>query len=352
VTRDLSILGAATAVLLLIAACGGGEEDTPETSENPSQAACVPDPSEVVLRPSDSEYVPVIASSDLAVGPNRLVVGLLDAAGEPATGAELHFRIYCFSESGDQVDRFETDSEALTITKTYTHTHDDGTVESHSAGQLGVHVAHVDFDMAGMWGLEVTGVIGGKELEGQTATFSVREKSESPALGAPAPRSLQTTLADVADIRELDTSAAPISEMHDKTIAEAVASGKPTVIAFATPAFCTSQLCGPAKEIFDAAFEQYGDQANFVHVEPYFLEEARAGKALCPIPIMNVSYAANPQQGCPTIPADQLPPAEQSWNISTEPWVFVVDKDGNIAAKFESAFSEQELEDALTAVLS
>jgi hypothetical protein len=124
------------------------------------------------------------------------------------------------------------------------------------------------------------------------------------------------------------------------------------VIAFATPAFCTSQLCGPAKEIFDAAFEKYKGQANFVHVEPYYLEEARAGTALCPIAIMNVNYATAPAEGCPALSPDEIPPAEQSWNLSTEPWVFVVDKDGNIAAKFESAYSEQELEDALLAVLN
>ena len=87
-------------------------------------------------------------------------------------------------------------------------------------------------------------------------------------------------------------------------------------------------------------------------MEPYFLEEARSGEGLCPVPIMNVEYAADPTEGCPTIPAAELPPADQSWGLSTEPWVFIVDKDGNIAARFESAFSEQELEDALKTVLS
>ncbi|HET8943817.1 MAG TPA: hypothetical protein VFO59_03470 [Dehalococcoidia bacterium] len=348
-SRRFSALGAATAALLLfLGACGGGEEDT---SGSAGTRACVENPSNVVLEPSDSGYVRVIASSDLAVGENRLVIGLLDSDGQPATGAQLHVRIYCFTESGEQVNKIQADPTALSIVKTYTHTHDDGTVESHSAGELGVHVANVNFDMAGTWGLEATGSVDGTELEGQPITFSVREKPESPAIGAPAPRSVQQTLADVTDIRELDTSEEPIPEMHDKTIADAVTSGVPTVIAFATPAFCTSQLCGPAKEIFDGLYRAHGDQSNFVHVEPYFLAEARAGKALCPIPVMNVSYAASPQEGCPTVPADQLPPADQSWNLSTEPWVFVVDKEGNVAAKFEAAFSEQELEDALLAVL-
>jgi len=345
------ILGAAAAVLLLFAACGGDDEGGPGTTGTPSTAACVEDPKNVVLRPTEGAYVPVIASSDLAVGENRLVIGLLDSEGQPATGGKLHLRIYCFTDSGEQITKTEADATALTIQKTYTHTHADGTVESHSAGELGVHIANVDFDMPGMWGLEASGTIDGSDLVGQPLTFSVRGEPESPAIGYPSPRSVQKTIADVADIRELDTSAEPITEQHDKTIAEAVTSGRPTVIAFATPAFCTSQLCGPAKEIFDDLYESYKDQANFVHVEPYFLEEARSGIALCPIPIMNVSYAANPDEGCPTVPAKELPPADQSWNLSTEPWVFVVDADGNIAAKFEAAFSEQELEDALLSVL-
>jgi len=340
------------AVLLVLAACGGEEESTSESSGTPTAAACVPNPTDVVLSPSDAEYVPVVVSSDLSVGANRLVLGLLDSGGQPVTGGQLHLRIYCFTDSGEQVDKIETDATALAILKTYTHTHDDGTVESHTAGELGVHVANINFDMAGMWGLEATGTVNGSELEGQAVTFSVREMPESPAVGAPAPRSVQPVLKNVADIRDLDTSVNPVAEMHDKTIAEAVTSGKPTVIAFATPAFCTSQLCGPAKEIFDVMFEAYKDQANFVHVEPYSLAEARAGKGLCPIAIMNVAYAANPSQGCPVISPHQLPPAEQSWNLSTEPWVFVVDRDGNIAARFESAFTEQELEDALKSVLS
>ncbi len=348
----LFAMGAAVAVLLAFAACSGGEENPSGTGSSASAGSCVPNPTNVELKPSDADYVPVLASSDVAVGSNRLVVGLLDKAEEPALGAQLHLRIYCFTDSGDQVDKMSADATALTITKTYTHTHADGTVESHTAGQVGVHVATVSFDMPGMWGLEVTGTVDGKELTGQKVTFNVREKPESPAIGSPAPRSVQPILKDVTDIRDLDTSAQPIPGEHDKTIAEAVTSGKPAVIAFATPAFCVSQLCGPAKEIFDSTYQKYSDQVDFVHVEPYFLAEARAGKGLCPIPVMNVNYAANPEKGCPTIPPERLPPADQSWNLSTEPWVFVIDKNGNIATKFESAFGEQELDDAIKAVLS
>jgi len=39
-----------------------------------------------------------------------------------------------------------------------------------------------------------------------------------------------------------------------------------------------------------------------------------------------------------------------SWGLSTEPWIFVVDGDGKVTAKFEAAVGEEELRAALDAV--
>ena len=179
-----------------------------------------------------------------------------------------------------------------------------------------------------LWEVEITGTAGGEALEPVTATFNVLEESAGLDVGDPAPQSVQRVLADVADISEIDSSLNPVPGMHDRTIADAVASGRPTVIVFATPAFCTSQICGPAKEIVDDLYAAYGDRANFVHVEPYDLEKARSGQALEPIPILT-----------------------DDWRLVSEPWTFVVDGQGVIAAKFDGIASYEELESALTAVL-
>ncbi|HSP56568.1 MAG TPA: hypothetical protein VLS25_13385, partial [Dehalococcoidia bacterium] len=65
--------GAAIAVLLAVAACSGGEESPSGTGSSASPGTCVPSPANVELKPSDADYIPVIASSDVAVGSNRLV---------------------------------------------------------------------------------------------------------------------------------------------------------------------------------------------------------------------------------------------------------------------------------------
>ena len=290
--RLIALVPVLLALAALAAACGGGDEE-----EGP------------ILSPITAEYAPVVISSDIAVGPNRFVVGLVDADNEPVAGAELHFRFLAFDGS-EQKLKFESDPTPVTIEKSYTHTHEDGTVESHGAGELGVYVANVEFDAAGRWALEVSGRVEGADIEPQTTVFDVREESLSPNIGDPAPLSVQPILSDVEDISEIDTSDPPNPAMHQITIADAVQSGKPTVIVFATPAFCVSRVCGPTKGVVDDLFEEYGDSANFIHVEPYDLEKARSGEGLVVLP-------------------------------------FIVDADGKIAGKYEGVVTLEEMEAAL-----
>ena len=311
---SLRILGPALiSALALVGACGDGSDDE-----------------KVVLTPvPTSAPFPIVISRDLEVGENRFMLGLINQADEqPILGADLNLRFFLLDGS-DPVLKSEVEPEALKITKTYTHTHDDGTVETHEAGETGGYVSQVTFEAAGEWGVEVTGTdVNGEALETVTATFNVLAESAGLDAGDPAPQSVQRVLADVADIAQIDTSQTPITEMHDKTIAQAVTSGRPTVVVFASPSFCTSQICGPTKDVVDDLYATYGGQANFVHVEPYDIEKARAGESLTPVPLLT-----------------------DDWGLSSEPWVFVVDAQGIIAAKFDGIASYEEMEAALAAVL-
>src|SRR3990170_6704183 len=273
------------------------------------------------------ELTAVVSSSELVVGENRFIVGLLDQDTEEVIDAEVTFRF--FKLDGDQQTlKGEAEATALTVDKSYTHTHDDGTVETHGAGQTGVYAAYPTFDEAGSWGVEVTATIEGKTFDPVGAAFTVLQEGTSVAVGAPAPQSETLTLDDLADVAEIDTSDPPIPEMHTLSIAEAVTSGNPSVIVFATPAFCLSRICGPTKETVDELFEEYKDQVSFVHVEPYDLEKARAGEGLFPIP------------------------AAAEWGLQSEPWVFLVGRDGIVAAKFEGVVTLDELKAALDPLLA
>jgi hypothetical protein len=304
------ILGLALAALSLAAACGGG--DGKPSAETPAP---------------DEQLNAVVVSSDLAVGTNRFSLGLITQDNELVTDAQLLFRF--FKLDGDESTlKSETDATLIKMAKSFTRTREDGTVETVDVGETGVYVANVEFDSPGSWGVEASGARDGEPFQPVTAAFTVLEKSLSVAVGEPAPRSVQTILSDVADIREIDTSETPIPEMHNLTLADAVTSGKPTVIVIATPAFCVSQICGPTKGVVDDLYERYKGEANFVHVEPYDLGKARSGEGLEVIPFL-----------------------EQEWGLQSEPWVFLVDRDGIIAAKFEAVVSQAEIEETLRQIL-
>jgi hypothetical protein len=315
----LAILSALGLVLLAFAACSGGGRDDPTPTN--------------VLTPIPGDRFPIILNSHVVLGENRFVMGLLNSEdNSQVLGANLHLRFFQLAADNTGTFRFETDADVVQITKNYTHTHLDGVIESHPAGDTGAYVAHVDFDTAGQWGVETTGETKeGDELDPVRLSFSVLATDPGVAIGSAVPPSNQTVLSDVADIRDIDSSVNPIPEQHEMTVAEAVASGKPTVIAFATPAYCTSQVCGPTKDIFDAMYEQYKDEANFIHIEPYDVKRMAAGQ-------------------CPNI-GECAVGANVDFKLETEPWVFVADAQGILRAKFDGIVSEEELNAAIQAVL-
>ncbi len=114
--------------------------------------------------------------------------------------------------------------------------------------------------------------------------------------------------------------------MHYVSLEDALSSGKPTVISFATPLLCSTRTCGPVVDEQLLVFEQAGrDRANFIHVEEFL-----PGKDLQP----------------PPATAENLSPAFKAWGFDTDPWLVIADKNGVIrfrslgviAAEIQRAF--------------
>jgi hypothetical protein len=117
--------------------------------------------------------------------------------------------------------------------------------------------------------------------------------------------------------------------MHNITVADALSARQPIVLAFATPAFCQSRICEPVMEtIMDPLSAKYAGRATFIHIEPYVLPELRASNVRVPVP------------------------ATQEWRLLDEPWVFVIDHAGRVAAKFEGITALDEVDAALQAALA
>ena len=307
--RPWRVLPALLVLLVLLAACGAEDSPTPTTA--PVQA-----PPDAATPTSDAaELRMLLASTDLSVGANRVVFALVASGSGPLRQPDgVRVQTFHLAPTGQ-------DGPIETVTATYREWGDTG---------RGAYTVRLDFDRPGDWGLGVSVVGPDATVSSASARVSVREQSLTPALGAPAPLTESKTLADTPDMDELTTDPQPDADLYRMTIADAVASGEPLVVAFSTPAFCTTATCGPQLDVVKRMKGQFADRANFIHVEVY----------------------DNPHEIQGDLSNARIAPAVTEWGLPSEPWTFVVDADGLVAAKFEGFATLVELEQALRAVLT
>jgi hypothetical protein len=201
--------------------------------------------------------------------------------------------------------------------------------------QVGVYVIDLELPTAGSYGVEFTTAVGGSSAEVIRSMFDVQEESPLIRVGDKAPASDTPTLDDVGgDVAQLSTDPAPVAAFYETSIAEAIAAKTPFVVAFATPKFCVSQQCGPTLDRLKPIAARHPG-VTVINVEPYQLE-FKDGQ-LQPV------LSGEPPQLTPAAVTTE-------WGLQTEPWVFVVNREGVVTDSFMLIFSDEELEAALAAV--
>ena len=186
---------------------------------------------------------------------------------------------------------------------------------------VGLYLVRSTFDQEGTWWVRLV-----PEGLGPTppAAFTVSATDNVPGVGDPAPAVATRTLADHS-IEEISSDDDPDPAFYQQSLDTALSNGRPTVVVFATPAFCVSQTCGPMLDQVKAAAPSHPD-ANFLHVEIYENLDATSTDELI------------------------IDPAVLEWSLPSEPWVFVIDSAGIVSARFEGAMLAGELDAALEAV--
>ncbi|MEE8046140.1 MAG: hypothetical protein V3T49_04805, partial [Dehalococcoidia bacterium] len=192
-------------------------------------------------------------------------------------------------------------------------------------GTRGIHSTDLEFDRAGLW--SVSAEI--PRPDGSTAPVEVRfpvaETAMSVTVGQSAPASNNRTLASVGNIAKLTTGSHRDPELYQYTIAQALERDRPLLIVFASPAFCTSAVCGPQVEIATELREVYGDRVDFVHVDLY----------------------SNPHEIQGDLSLARLTPVLKEWGLSSQEWTFIVNSDGIVTHRFENFAPKPELIEAL-----
>ena len=240
-----------------------------------------------------------MASSDLAIGSERLLVAVSDTNGARLPSPEIPVTITVW------LDGREADTQVLPADFIWA-----------IPDVSGLYKVNPEFDVPGIWVVSLQ-PDGGSPLE--EFPIQVQESPLTVAVGETAPLSDSATLAD-APIEEISSATHPDPSMYEMSIADAVTSGRPSVIVFATPKFCQTAICGPTLDRVLEVKPSYPD-VNFLHVEVF-------------------SNLDDPEN-LATVPA------VTEWGLPTEPWVFVVDADGIVVARFEGVFDAAELAEAL-----
>ncbi len=209
----------------------------------------------------------------------------------------------------------------------------DGPVVTQPNEGRGVYEAtDVVFDTPGVWVAEVTADVKGLGPQTAQASFAVQEH---PSLPAPGDRAQPTENLTVdskgvplaaIDSRAATTGTIPDPELHEWTIARAIAEGRPALVVFATPVFCVSRFCGPVTEMVEDLSPRYADRAVFIHIEIWKDYDQQV-----------LNQAA--------LDWLQMPNGDL-----TEPWLFLIGADGRIADRWSSMWSEAEVQTELEAL--
>jgi hypothetical protein len=194
------------------------------------------------------------------------------------------------------------------------------TADDPDSGKV-VYTTQIDFPSEGEWrigalikdGKGFTASLLPSALVGKLQAIP-RVGERPPVIHTPTPESVG------GDLSKLTTRIPP-ETMNDADFAD-VLGKKPIVLLFATPQFCESRVCGPVTDIAAQVQRDYGDKAEFIHME-----------------IFNDN---DPSKG--------VRPQVRAFNLPSEPWVFVIDRNGVIRTEIEGAFSVAQLTDAVRAV--
>jgi hypothetical protein len=183
-----------------------------------------------------------------------------------------------------------------------------------------LYVTHLKISKPGTWW--VLARPDGAKI-GAVGNLVVQARTASPAIGSKAYPSQTPTLASThGDTAALTTRVPPDRSLLRYSVADSLRAHKPFVLLFATPKFCTSRTCGPVTDVV-LQVQKREPSIRFIHVEIYKDNVVAKGQNRW----------------------------VREWRLPSEPWLFLVGRDGRIKGKFEGSFSARELESAIASEL-
>jgi hypothetical protein len=299
---------------------GGSPPPQPEASGQPADFPAAEGRTIADLQAEGGQSL-VFAPSvqDLKKGTNRYGFALFDTARKQVTGAAV--AIYTARGDGTGLrGPYIARSESLRVRGPF----QSRTTASDPDAAKSVYVAEVPFTRTGRQIVTAMAKLDGRLISTNPFTVEVGGSSAAgpPDVGEKAIRVHTKTLADVGgDASQISTRNPPAEDLLQTDLAD-VLGRKPVVITFATPLLCASRVCGPVVDIVEEAKSRAPSNVAFIHQEIYRDNQVDKG----------------------------VQPPVAKWRLRSEPWTFVIDRSGKVAARFEGAFSVGELSRAIAKV--
>jgi len=248
------------------------------------------------------------------IGDNDLILQLFDAGSRPISDRDAPISLTLTDPSG--VAR-----EPVTPT-----------VGRWAVTGRDLYVARVPLDQLGTWTATVSLEWGGETLTG-TSPFRVSPDGATPPLGEPVPDVDTPTLIDVMNLTDaISSDPDQVAAFYWKSVTDELANDQPFVFVLDSYAFRPNEACGGALGIIHDIFIEY-PQLAIIHAEPWDMRFEAGQLTLEPPggPAMLASWSV-------------------AYGVEVPPWIFVVDMDGTLRAKFSGIFGTDELRAAMSAV--
>ncbi len=194
--------------------------------------------------------------------------------------------------------------------------------------------ARVPLSELGRWKVGVSSDVDGVEHSG-TTVLEVLDDVGTPPLGSLVPGGQTPTMRDANSMmHHISSDPEPLTAFYTWSLDDALAQHQPTVFVMDSYAFRPNTACGGALGILHEVFIDYPGLV-IIHAEPWHMANGTEGGML----------ELDPPDG-PAVLTDYA----EAWGIAEPPWVFVIDRDGRLHAKFTGIIGSDELRAAITSV--
>jgi hypothetical protein len=321
-----------TALVLALAGCGAGKQAADPVSQVPASGG-LRAKVRVAQSPRASDFPAAhgrtlqqladgigggkieaaLASSVFDVGTDRLAFGVIDDQGQFVYGKTA---VYLARAPGKPAKGpFVAPADVLLTKPAYRSKQAATEQDPFSA----IYATHVAFPRPGKWSVLVATAQGGRLVAAATQVqVSTPGADPIPRVGQRAPRVTTDTLASAkGDVSKIDTRQPP-DDMHAVSFAGALGH-KPVALLFATPQLCQSRVCGPVTDVAEQMKATYGSRMDFIHQEVYVDNDPRKG----------------------------LREPLRRFHLRSEPWLFVVNREGRITARLEGSIGVHAFEQAI-----